>query len=62
MKNIPHDELVAKINEFTKISRERELSGEEAKEREKYREEYLRRIRGNVKGSLQGVKYEKKKS
>ena len=61
MENINHDELVLKINEFTQISRERDLSEEEEKERAKYREEYLRRIRGNLSGSLQGVKYEKKK-
>ncbi len=62
MENIPHDELVLKINEFTGISKERKLTEEEEKERAEYREEYLRRIRGNLRGSLQGVKYEKKES
>ncbi len=61
MKNMPHDDLVLKINEYTSLSRERELTKEEEAERAKYREEYLSRIRGNLKGSLQGVKYEKKK-
>lgn len=60
MKNIPHDDLVAKINEFTQLSRDRELTIEEEKERAKYREEYLRRIRMSLRGSIQGYKYEKK--
>lgn len=62
MDKIPHDELVAKINEFTKISRERDLTEEEAKERAKYREEYLRRIRQSVRGNLSGVEYKGNKN
>lgn len=58
---IPHDELVAKINEFTQLTRKRELTEEEAKEREAYRGEYLRRIRQSMRGSLQGVYYKGKK-
>lgn len=57
MDKIPHDELVEKINEFTRISRERDLTEEEAKERASYREEYLRRIRQSVRGNLSGVEY-----
>ena len=60
MKNIPHDDLVLKINEFTQITRERELTTDEEKERDEYREEYLRRIRQSFRGSIQGYKYEKK--
>ena len=60
MKNIPHDDLVLKINEFTQLTRERELTKEEEQERADYREEYLRRIRGSLRGSIQGYKYEKK--
>ncbi len=60
MKNIPHDDLVLKINEFTQITRERELTTDEEKERAEYREEYLRRIRQSFRGSIQGYKYEKK--
>lgn len=58
---IPHDELVAKINEFTAVTRERELTEEEEKERAAYREEYLKRIRQSMRGSLQGVYYKGKK-
>lgn len=58
---IPHDELVAKINEFTAMTRERELTEEEEKERAAYREEYLKRIRQSMRGSLQGVYYKGKK-
>ena len=60
-QEIPHDELVAKINEFTAMTRERELTEEEEKERAAYREEYLKRIRQSMRGSLQGVYYKGKK-
>lgn len=60
MKNIQHDELVAKINEFTNLTKERELTLAEAEERELYRREYLRRIKISLKGNLDGVKYNKK--
>lgn len=60
MRDIPHDELVAKINEFTKVSRERELTSEEEKERKEYRDEYLKRIRSSMKSNLDGVEYKKK--
>ena len=58
---IPHDELVATITEFTAMTRERELTEEEEKERAAYREEYLKRIRQRMRGSLQGVYYKGKK-
>ena len=60
-EEIPHDELVAKINEFTKMTRERDLTEEEEKERAAYREEYLKRIRQSMRGSRQGVYYKGKK-
>lgn len=60
MKDIQHDELVAKINEFTNLTKERELTPAEAEERELYRREYLRRIKISLKGNLDGVKYNKK--
>ncbi len=60
MKDIQHDELVAKINEFTNLTKERELTLAEAEERELYRREYLRRIKISLKGNLDGVKYNKK--
>jgi len=50
MNDIPHDELVAKINEFTKLSRERK----------KFRDEYLARIRSSMRSNLDGVEYKKK--
>jgi len=60
VKDIQHDELVAKINEFTNLIKERELTSAEAEERELYRREYLRRIKISLKGNLDGVKYDKK--
>ena len=41
------DEIVKKINEFTRLSKERELTEEEKKEREKYRRIYKRIENGN---------------
>ncbi|HSL85400.1 MAG TPA: DUF896 domain-containing protein [Bacteroidales bacterium] len=60
MDQIPHDDLVAKINAYTKLARERKLTDEEAEEREKYREEYLRRIRLSMRGNLSQIEYKKK--
>lgn len=60
MKNIPHDELVLKINEFTKLAKERELTSEETTERELYRKEYIARIKTSLKGNLDGVEHKKK--
>ena len=60
-QELAHDDLVAKINEYTALSRERALTEEETKERAAYREEYLKRIRQSMRGSLGGVYYKGKK-
>ncbi|MBP1918446.1 DUF896 domain-containing protein [Youngiibacter multivorans] len=54
-----HDELVAKINEYSRIARERDLTLEETVEREKLRREYIDRVKGNLKGSLEGIERKK---
>lgn len=54
-KDINHDELVKKINEYTKLSKERDLTIEETEDRQELRDEYLRRIRANMTGQLENV-------
>ena len=50
------DEIVKKINEFSKIAKERELTEEEAKEREKYRRIYIDKFKESLKGHLDNIK------
>ena len=49
-------EIVKKINEFTKLSKERELTEEEKKEREKYRRLYIDKFKESLKGHLDNIK------
>lgn len=50
------DEIVKKINEFTKLSKERELTEEEKKERERYRRLYIDKFKESLKGHLDNIK------
>ena len=50
------DEIVKKINEFTKLSKERELTEEEKKEREQYRRLYIDKFKESLKGHLDNIK------
>ena len=50
------DEIVKKINEFTKLSKERELTEEEKKEREKYRRLYIDKFKESLKEHLDNIK------
>ncbi len=50
------EEIIKKINEFSKIARERELTEEEAREREKYRKMYLEKFKESVRGHLDSIK------
>ena len=50
------DEIVKKINEFTKLSKERELTEEEKKEREKYIRLYIDKFKESLKGHLDNIK------
>ncbi len=52
---LSHDKLVEMINNFTRLSRERELTEQEAAERQEVRSEYIRRIRINLTGQLEGI-------
>ena len=50
------DEIVKKINEFTKLSKERELTEEEKKEIEKYRRLYIDKFKESLKDHLDNIK------
>ncbi|MDO5089810.1 MAG: DUF896 domain-containing protein [Leptotrichiaceae bacterium] len=50
------EEIIKKINEFSKMARERELTEEEMKEREKYRKEYLKKFKESIRGHLDSIK------
>ena len=51
-----HDELVLRINELTKISKERDLTKEEQAERKTLRDDYVGRVKRNLRSSLEGIK------
>ena len=48
-------EKIERINELTRLSRERELTPEEKEERETLRKEYLEGFKANLKAVLDGV-------
>ena len=48
--------IIKKINEFSKLAKERELTEEEKKEREKYRKMYMEKFRESVRGHLESIK------
>lgn len=50
------DNIIKKINEFSKIARERNLTEEEKIEREKYRKMYMEKFRESIKGHLDSIK------
>ena len=50
------EDIIKKINEFSKLARERELTEEEKKEREKYRRMYIEKFKESVKGHLDSIK------
>ena len=45
-KGVKMEKIIKKINEFSKIAKERKLTEEEAKEREKYRKLYINLLYG----------------
>lgn len=49
-------DIIAKVNYFSKLARERELTEAEKEEREKYRQLYLEQFRAQVKGHLDRIK------
>ncbi len=49
-------DIIAKVNYFSKIARERELTEEEMAERQKYRQLYLEKFKAQVRGHLENIK------
>ena len=49
-------DIIAKVNYFSKIARERELTEAEKEERQKYRQMYLEQFRAQVRGHLDNIK------
>lgn len=49
-------DIIIKVNYFSKLSKERELTIEEKNEREKYRKLYLEKFRAQVRGHLDNIK------
>lgn len=49
-------DIIAKVNYFSKIARERELTEAEKEERQKYRKMYLEQFKAQVRGHLDNIK------
>ena len=47
---------IAKVNYFSKLARERELTEAEKEERQKYRQLYLEQFKAQVRGHLDRIK------
>ena len=50
------DEIIKKINRFSQLAWERELTEEEKKEREEVRKIYLENFKKSVRGHLESIK------
>ena len=48
-------DIIEKVNYYTKLSKERELTEEEIKDREIYRRMYLDQFKAQVKGHLDNI-------
>ena len=49
-------DIIAKVNYFPKLARERELTEAEKEERQKYRQMYLEQFKAQVRGHLDNIK------
>lgn len=49
-------DIIAKVNYFSKIARERELTEAEKEERQKYKQMYLEQFKAQVRGHLDNIK------
>ena len=49
-------DIIAKVNYFSKIARERELTEAEKEERQKYRQMYLEQFKAQVRVHLDNIK------
>lgn len=48
-------DIIEKVNYYSRLSKERELTEDEKKERELYREMYLKQFKEQVKGHLENI-------
>ena len=55
-ENLKMEDIIKKVNEFSRLARERELTEEEKKEREKYRKMYIEKFKESVRGHLDSIK------
>ena len=53
------EDTIKRINELSKIARERELTPKEQKEREQVRQEYLNAIKRNFRQTLDSIEIKK---
>ena len=49
-------DIIANVNSFSPIARERELTEAEKEERQKYRQMYLEQFKAQVRGHLDNIK------
>ena len=54
-KGVKMEKIIKKINDFSKIAKERKLTEEEAKEREKYRKLYMEKFKETMRGHLDSI-------
>ncbi len=50
------ENIIKKINEFSRLAKERELTEEEKMQREKYRKMYMEKFRESIRGHLESIK------
>ncbi len=50
------ENIIKKINEFSRLAKERELTEEENMQREKYRKMYMEKFRESIRGHLESIK------
>lgn len=48
-------EIIEKVNYFSKLAKERELTNEEKEERQKYRQLYLEKFKAQVRNHLDNI-------
>lgn len=51
-------EIIAKVNYYAKLAKERELTEQELEERAHYRKLYLEQFKAQVRGHLENIKIE----
>ncbi len=50
------ENIIKKINEFSRLAKERELTEEEKMQRQKYRKMYMEKFRESIRGHLESIK------